>query len=94
MERKVKGIQSPKFWDYIAVNAHDDIEAGGWYSSFGGESFSLREMKQYTDNTIKKLLPYLSNEKVVIEIGCASGLTMFHVAPYVKKYRLYSQSSG
>ena len=53
---------------------------------FRGESFSLREMKQYTDNTIKKLLPYLSNEKVVIEIGCASGLTMFHVAPYVKKY--------
>lgn len=36
MEHKLKGIQSPKFWDYIAVNAHNDIEAGGWYSSFGG----------------------------------------------------------
>ena len=86
MPNKLPGFQNPKLWDYIAVNAENDIEAGGWYSSFGGTPFSSEEMEQYKENTFTKLQPYLSKDKTVIEIGCASGLTMFQLAPYVSKY--------
>ena len=36
----MSNLRNPRVWDYIAMNADDDIQAGGWYSSFGGEPFS------------------------------------------------------
>lgn len=83
---KLKLFRNPRLWDYIAVNAEDNIQAGGWYSSFDGEPFTAEEMKQYADNTVEKLRPYLSKNKSVVEIGCASGLTMFRIAPFVGEY--------
>lgn len=83
------GFQSPRIWDYIAANAKDEIEAGGWYNSFDGEAFSKAEMEQYVENTYIKLEPYLAfngGDKIAVEIGCASGLTMFRIAPYFQKY--------
>lgn len=82
-------FQSAKIWDYIAMNAKNQIERGGWYNSFNGEPFSKEEMKQYIDNTYEKLKPYLKpNDKngIAVEIGCASGLTLFRMAPFFKKY--------
>jgi len=83
---KKTGLRNPRVWDYIALNAKDEISRGGWYSSFGGTPFSSEEMDQYVDNTVNKLKPYLSPDKSVVEIGCASGLTMFAIAPFVKTY--------
>lgn len=82
----MKRFQNPRLWDYLAMNADSAIEAGGWYNSFDGTSYSEKEMSQYVENTYRKLEPYLGKEKTAVEIGCASGLTMFRVAPYVKKY--------
>lgn len=79
-------FQNPKIWDYIAANAGNAIEAGGWYNSYDSTPYSEAEMKQYVENTFEKLKPYLGQEKTVVEIGCASGLTMFCIAPYVGKY--------
>lgn len=86
MGNRTKGFYDSRLWDYIAMNAHDDIQAGGWYSSFGGDPFSKEEMLQYQYNTLEKLKPYLSKDKIVVEIGCASGITMFSIVPYVKEY--------
>lgn len=82
----MSGFQDPRIWDYIAMNANSAIEAGGWYNSFDGTVYSEMEMEQYIENTYEKLKPYLGKEKIVVEIGCASGLTMFRIAPYVGKY--------
>lgn len=85
----MSGFQNPKMWDYIAINAKSDIEAGGWYNSFNGKAFSAEEMSQYVENTCKKLEPYLityGGSATAVEIGCASGLTMFRLAPYFYRY--------
>jgi len=75
-----------KLWDYVAGSADDDIEAGGWISSYNGKAFSKLEMDEYCDNALKKLLPFLHKEMNVLEIGCASGITMFRIATHVKFY--------
>ncbi|WP_026509887.1 methyltransferase domain-containing protein [Butyrivibrio sp. LC3010] len=86
MTGQLKGLRNPRLWDYIAVKSTDSISRGGWYSSFGGKPFSSEEMEQYVSNTKDKLVPYLSQEKKALEIGGASGLTMFEIAPFVKEY--------
>ncbi len=80
------GLMDEKLWEYIGSSAADDIEGGGWSSSYTGQSFSKEEMDEYADNTFQKLQPYLHQDTRVLEIGCASGLTLFKVAPHVGFY--------
>ena len=76
-----------RMWDFIAKNSNDEIARGGWKNSYNGKLFSHEEMKEYSDNVYIKLKPFLDKYKtVVLEIGCASGLTMYRLAPYVKSY--------
>jgi amino acid adenylation domain-containing protein len=80
------GLMDRKLWDYVAETAADDIAAGGWLSSFTGEPFSRAEMDEYGDNVLKKLKPLLTPRMRVLEIGCASGITMYRIAPEVGFY--------
>ncbi|CAL2108048.1 conserved hypothetical protein [Tenacibaculum sp. 190524A02b] len=75
-----------ELWEYIGSKAHDDITGGGWFNSYDGEAFTRQEMNEYRDNTIHKLLPYVDKDKKVLEIGCASGLTMFSLVNKVESY--------
>lgn len=76
-------------WDSIAkrsVGESNSIKQTGWISSFTGEYFSEKEMAEYADNTYKKLEKYCKKDTTVLEIGVASGITCFAIAPLVKKY--------
>ncbi|MDQ1355353.1 MAG: hypothetical protein QG657_5663, partial [Acidobacteriota bacterium] len=73
-------------WNYIGETAVDEITGGGWVSSYTGEPFSKKEMEEYGDNVLQKLAPLLNKKMKVLEIGCASGITMFRVAPRVGSY--------
>jgi len=73
-------------WEYIGENAVDDIEGGSWVSSYTGENISFEEMEEYSQNVLKKLMPHLDKGKKVLEIGCASGLSMYKIAPLVGMY--------
>ena len=75
-----------ELWDYIGETTTDDITGGGWKSSYTGQEFSRAEMDEYQHNILQKLAPHLNKKKKVLEIGCASGLTMFKLAPFVKSY--------
>ncbi|WP_298516674.1 non-ribosomal peptide synthetase [uncultured Kordia sp.] len=79
-------LMSQELWNHIASTATDAIEAGGWVSSFTGLPFSELEMNEYSENVLQRVRPYLNKNKRVLEIGCASGITMFAVAPHVKEY--------
>ena len=59
---------------------------GGWTSSYTGEPLSRAEMAEYGDNILKKLEPLLHRDMRVLEIGCASGISMFRLAPRVGYY--------
>ncbi|MDF9596652.1 class I SAM-dependent methyltransferase [Bacillus cereus] len=85
-ETKTNQLMNASLWDIINRRAKNNISAGGWFSSYTGESFSQQEMDEYVLNTKHKVVPYLSPNFDVLEIGCASGLTMYSLAPYVKTY--------
>ncbi|ADU21405.1 AMP-binding protein [Ruminococcus albus] len=79
-------LMNKNIWNIVARSAQDSIGQGGWTSSYTGELFSEQEMNEYSENTVRKLIPYLTKDTRVLEIGCASGLTMFRIAPYVCYY--------
>ncbi|WP_217602941.1 non-ribosomal peptide synthetase [Chitinophaga sp. GbtcB8] len=81
------------FWEAVAEDGKDDIATGGWFSSYTGQPLSAAEMQEYSGNVLTKLLPYLSTSSKVLEIGCGSGFTMFHLAPLVSEYVAIDQSA-
>ncbi|NME98919.1 non-ribosomal peptide synthetase [Aneurinibacillus aneurinilyticus] len=82
----LSGLMDKQLWDFVSTKAGNEIEAGGWVSSYSGEPFSEEEMAEYADNVLAKLRPYLHANCRVLEIGCASGLTMYKIAPHVGLY--------
>jgi amino acid adenylation domain-containing protein len=73
-------------WDHVGETARDLISGGGWQNSFTGQYFSEAEMNEYAENTYSKLKPYLHKNMKVLEIGCASGITLLAIAPHVHQY--------
>lgn len=75
-------------WDIVAnsAKANDSIEQTGWVSSFTGKLFSEKEMDEYAENALYKVRDWCKNAAKVLEIGIASGLTCFKIAPLVSEY--------
>lgn len=85
-ETVVNKLMSKDVWEYVGRNAGDDIAAGAWVNSYTGEDLSKKEMEEYSDNILRKLRPYLNRDAKVLEIGCASGLSMYKLAPLAGMY--------
>ena len=79
-------LTNNKLWEYIAINAKNRIEGGGWVNSYTREHFTLEEMDEYAKNAYYKLKPYLKKSSNAFEIGCSSGITMFKLCSYVGSY--------
>ncbi len=78
-----------KMWNNIAKGSGEDldpIKQTGWVDSFTKTFFSENEMKEWSDNTKNKLESYIHGDEKVVEIGIASGLTCFQIAPKVRNY--------
>ncbi|UCH93630.1 MAG: amino acid adenylation domain-containing protein, partial [Candidatus Aminicenantes bacterium] len=85
-EREKSELMNEELWHHVGETATDDITGGGWVSSYTGEPFSKEEMDEYGDNILKKLEPLLHKDMGVLEIGCASGISMYRIAPKVGLY--------
>ncbi|MCU0288247.1 MAG: condensation domain-containing protein, partial [Acidobacteria bacterium] len=87
-ETEKSSLMDKELWEFVGHRAKDDIEGGGWLSSYTGEAISAAEMEEYGDNALKKLMPLLNEHKHmrILEIGCASGITMYRIAPHVEYY--------
>lgn len=85
-EEDKNSLMDLELWNYFGEKAKNQIEGGGWYSSYTGLPFSEEEMEEYKSNTLIKLRPYISKDSKILEIGCSSGLTMFMLAPMVHTY--------
>ncbi|HEX3045916.1 MAG TPA: amino acid adenylation domain-containing protein, partial [Bacillota bacterium] len=79
-------LMEKSLWNFVGDNAQDQIAGGGWVDSYTGQDLSSAEMGQYAANVFKKLKPYLHQNARVLEIGCASGITMYQIAPQVGFY--------
>ena len=94
LQEQENRLMSKELWAYVDDNADDDIAAGGWLSSYTGEKFSRKEMDEYAENILEKLKPYCKSQTKVLEIGCASGITMFRIANFVGTYYGTDLSQG
>jgi amino acid adenylation domain-containing protein len=73
-------------WDHVGATLFDDISGGGWQSSFTGQWLSREVMDDYGDNVRAKLAPWLTPSSRILEIGCASGISLVRLAPLVARY--------
>ena len=85
-EMEPNELMDEELWRHVGETAADDITGGGWVSSYTGEPMSRQEMDEYGDNILEKLAPLLHEKMRVLEIGTASGLTMYRIAPEVGLY--------
>jgi len=83
---KPRDIMSEELWNFVGTSSNDEITAGAWFSSYNGLPISRQEMDEYAVNAFKKLEHVLTPASRVLEIGCASGLTMAMIAPKVHSY--------
>lgn len=85
-EQETSQLMDEKLWEYVAESSTDEITAGGWYTSYTGQPFSKQEMDEYAENILEKVSPLLHPGARVLEIGCASGISMYRIAPRVAFY--------
>ncbi|MCU0290224.1 MAG: condensation domain-containing protein, partial [Acidobacteria bacterium] len=85
-EEEINELMDLELWHHVGESAVDEITGGGWVSSYTGLPFSRAEMDEYGDNILHKLEPLLHTNMKVLEIGCASGISMFRLAPKVGLY--------
>ena len=85
-EQEINQLMDQELWQHVGESATDEITGGGWLSSYTGLPFSREEMDEYGDNILKKLEPLLHPGMKVLEIGCASGISMYRLAPKVGLY--------
>lgn len=90
---QINTLMSKEMWDVIGNTSSNVIMGGGWMSSYTGEYFSEQEMNEYGENVLIKLKPFLEKKMKVLEIGCASGITTFQIAPFVGDYYATDLSS-
>ena len=88
------GMMDLDMWRHIAKTATDDISGGGWKSSYTGEWLSREVMDGYGENIRAKLSPFLTPSSRILEIGCASGISMFRLAPLAGYYLGTDLSAG
>jgi|GEM_PF-182244 len=86
-ELETGAMMNQEIWDMVGEETFDDISGGGWKSSYTGQWLSREVMDEYGENIKNKLIPYISDQSRVLEIGCASGISMFRLAPLVEHYR-------
>lgn len=79
-------MMSGELWDHLAGEGADDIAAGGWKSAFTGLPLPADALAAFGGNARGKTAPLLGPGARVLEIGCASGFTMRHVAPLAASY--------
>lgn len=79
-------MMSTELWDHLAGEQADDAGAGGWKSAFTGLPIPDAALAAFGANARAKTAPLLTPASRVLEVGCASGFTMRHVAPLCGSY--------
>lgn len=85
-----QNIEATKLmWDSLAkrnMGENDEIKLSGWIKSDTGEYFTRLEMNEFSNNLYQKIKDIIGEKNSVLEIGVASGISCFAVAPLVRKY--------
>ena len=78
-------------WQHVFDEAYSHTEQAslqsdllGWNNSYTGDSISVDEMQEWSQNTVERILA-LKPERV-LELGCGTGLILLAVAPKCQRY--------
>ncbi|BAZ70866.1 amino acid adenylation domain protein (plasmid) [Fischerella sp. NIES-4106] len=78
-----------KVWDetYIQPSISEDLNFNivSWNSSYTGEPIPIKEMRDWVNYTVERILK--GNLNRVLEIGCGVGLLLLRLASKCKEYR-------
>ncbi|HKH45215.1 MAG TPA: amino acid adenylation domain-containing protein, partial [Thermoanaerobaculia bacterium] len=72
-------------WDLVAARATDRVTAGGFVSSFTGQTLSEAEVDEYRDRVLALAAPWLRPGARVLEVGCGAGLILWEIARRVER---------
>ncbi|MUG92150.1 amino acid adenylation domain-containing protein [Scytonema sp. UIC 10036] len=67
-----------------ASRCDPEFNISGWNSSYTGLPIPEKEMREWVNNTVERILSLRPNR--VLEIGCGTGLLMFRIAPHCSQY--------
>lgn len=76
-------------WDSLAEKnrkSDDPIKISGWKRSDTGDFFSDEDMREFAENIFQKIRYIVTKESTVLEVGIASGISCYSIAPLVKDY--------
>ncbi len=73
-------------WDVQANKSETQASMSGWCNSYNNEEFTSEELEEYTENSRKKLLPYIDSKTKILEVGIGSGMLAFKIAPLCAQY--------
>lgn len=73
-------------WNMQAKKSENQSDMSGWVNSYNYEKLKYEEIMEYCDNNKEKLLPYITVDTSMLEIGVGSGLQAFNLAPLCKRY--------
>mgnify|MGYP001106864068 CR=1 FL=1 len=77
-----------KVWDntYKETTVAEDPKFNiiGWRDSYTGQPIPEKEMRQWLDSTVERILSLKPDR--LLEIGCGTGMLLFQIAPHSSKY--------
>ena len=56
----------------------------GWNNSYDGQPIPEEEMREWVEETSRRILSYHPDR--VLELGCGTGMLLFRIAPYCSQY--------
>ena len=75
--------QWQEIWDEAYKQPEDEIDPtfhiGGWNDSYTGKDLAPKQVKEWVDYTVDRILAL--QPKHLLEIGCGTGLLLFRISP-------------
>lgn len=66
------------------VTEQTELNTAGWNSSYTGKPIPLKEMQEWVDITVKRIIAL--KPRRVLEVGCGTGMILFNLLPHSQFY--------